>query len=70
MTNVGFFLLGQQPCGVAGHGEELGELCVKPCSNGRIAKLAIGTGILLEGLLGMGCSPLCLAPGVCMCCMH
>lgn len=38
------------PCGVAG----LRELGVRPCRNG-IAKLGAGAGILLEGLLDMGC---------------
>ena len=50
----------QGPCGVAGHGEGPGLLAVRPCSNGGIAKLGVGAGTLLEGLLGMGCNRIVL----------
>lgn len=51
----------QEPCGVNGLGEGPGELSVRPCRNGRIAKLGAGAGILLEGLLGMVCNRTVLA---------
>lgn len=50
----------QGPCGVAGLGEGLEGLGVSPCRNGGIVKLGARAGILLEGLLGMGCNRIVL----------
>lgn len=63
MTNVGFSLWGQQQkghVGIAGLGEGLEGLGVSPCRNGGIAKLGAHAGMLLEGLLGMGCNTIVL----------
>lgn len=61
--------MAQGQCRVAGYGVEPGEMGVRTCRNGKIAKLNAGASILLEGLLGMGCNRIvlevyCTAPNV------